>query len=126
MAGQGMRPSSVLVRFGGELASFVADPCPDHAEVQLGLLSTLQDELETGFALIDHSILVVSLQNPLLLDGEHGAEVHSLQAAPLRPGVHSAAGGGRRGSAGHNEGPMILGTVMFVLIVTQGVTYGGR
>lgn len=126
VAGQGVRPCTVLVHFGGELAALVADPCPDHAEVQLGLLSALQDELETGFALIGHSIIVVSLQNPLLLDGEYRAEVHSLQAAPLRPGVHCAAGGGRGGRPGHSEGPMILGTVVFVLIVTQGVTYGRR
>lgn len=66
-----MRHAAILVHFGGELASFVADPCPDHAEVQLGLLGALQDELETGFALIGHSILVVALQDPLLLDGKY-------------------------------------------------------
>lgn len=71
VAGERVGHSAVLVHFGGELASFVADPCPDHAEVQFGLLSALQDELEACFALIGHSILVVSLQDPLLLDGEH-------------------------------------------------------
>lgn len=71
VTGQGMGHNTVLVHFGGELASFVADPRPDHAEVQFGLLSALQDELETGFALVGHSIVVVSLQDPLLLDGEH-------------------------------------------------------
>lgn len=126
MTGQGVGHSAVLVRFGGEFASFVADPRPDHAEVQFGLLSALQDELEAGFALIGHSIIVVSLQDPLLLQGEHGAEVHSLQAAPLRPCVHPAAGGERSGHAGHNKGSMIPGTVVFVLILTQGMTRRGR
>lgn len=127
--GVGHRP--VLVHFGGELASFVADPCPDHAEVQFGLLRALQDELEAGFALIGHSIVVVALQDPLLLQGEHGAEVHSLQAAPLSPGVHptattaAAAGGERSRHAGHSQGAAILPTVLFVLILSQVMTHGG-
>lgn len=102
---QGVGHRAVLVYFGGELASFVAYPCPDHAEVQFGLLCALQDELETGFALVGHSILVVSLQDPLLLQGEHRAEVHSLQAAPLSPGIHpaAAAGGERSRHAGHKR-----------------------
>lgn len=123
MAGQSMGHSAILVRFGSQLASFVADPCPDHAEVQFGLLSALQDELETGFALVGHSILIVTLQNPLLLNGKHRAEVHSLQAAPLRPGVHPAAG---RTLSGHNEGSMILRILVFVLILTQAMTYRDR
>lgn len=51
-------------------------PHPDDAEVQLCLLCTLQDELETAFALIGHPIIIVPLQNPLLLRGKHRAQVH--------------------------------------------------
>lgn len=39
---------------------------PNHAEVQFGLLSTLQYQLEASLALIGHPIVVVSFQDPLL------------------------------------------------------------
>lgn len=44
---------------------------PDHAEVEFGLLSTLQYELEASLALIGHPIVIVPLQDPLLLRCEH-------------------------------------------------------
>lgn len=49
---------------------------PDHTKVQLGLLGTLQDELEAALALIGHSIVVESLQGFLLLGVEDRAQVH--------------------------------------------------
>lgn len=44
---------------------------PDYAEVEFGLLSTLQYKLEASLALIGHPIVIVPLQDPLLLRCEH-------------------------------------------------------
>lgn len=71
VAGQGMRNASILFPLGGQLPPFVANPRPDHAEVEFGLLSTLQYELEACLALIGHPVLIVLLQDPLLLRCEH-------------------------------------------------------
>lgn len=49
---------------------------PDHAEVQLGFLGTLQDELEAALALIGHPVLIVALQDSLLLGRKDRAQVH--------------------------------------------------
>lgn len=47
-----------------------------HAEVEFGLLRTLQDELEAALALIGHAALIIALQDPLLLGGKYRPQVH--------------------------------------------------
>lgn len=49
---------------------------PNYTEVQLGLLSTLQYQLEAGLALIGHPVLIVAFQDPLLFRREHRPKVH--------------------------------------------------
>ena len=58
------------------LAIFYFLTYPHHTEVQLGLLSTLKDQLKAALALIGHPVVVVALQDSLLLQCEHRPQVH--------------------------------------------------
>ncbi|TNN60973.1 hypothetical protein EYF80_028751 [Liparis tanakae] len=85
---------------------------PDHAEVQLGLLSTLQDVLEAGLALYRSRIRCCSAVNTdrrFIWDRDKELRADSGRrdwAAPLCPCIHS---GGERGRhADHSKTSMFL------------------